>query len=108
MRYETLFIPLQKLNIEMDNLIRLNKYICDAGVCSRREADSMIESGRVRVNGKKSTVGAKINPAKDKIVVDGKLVENRNEDIYIAFNKPEGITCTTDKHERNIIVAYVN
>ncbi|MGL4292141.1 MAG: 23S rRNA pseudouridine(2604) synthase RluF [Bacteroidales bacterium] len=92
----------------MRNLIRLNKFISDAGVCSRREADEFIASGRVKVNGKTPEVGMKIDPVKDKVKVDGNLIEGKKEAVYLAFNKPVGITCTTDTTERGNIIEYVN
>ncbi|MEG0993936.1 MAG: 23S rRNA pseudouridine(2604) synthase RluF [Bacteroidales bacterium] len=92
----------------MNDLIRLNKFISDAGVCSRREADEFIASGRVKVNGKTPEVGMKINAAKDKVKVDGILLEGKKEPVYIAFNKPVGITCTTDTTETGNIIEYVN
>lgn len=92
----------------MSDLIRLNKFISDAGVCSRREADEFIASGRVKVNGKTPEVGMRINPAKDKVKVDGILLEGKKEPVYLAFNKPVGITCTTDTTETGNIIEYVN
>jgi 23S rRNA pseudouridine2604 synthase len=92
----------------MSDLVRLNKFISDAGVCSRREADEFIASGRVRVNGKTPEVGQRINPWRDKVKVDGILLEGRKEPVYLAFNKPVGITCTTDTHEAGNIIEYVN
>ena len=87
--------------------IRLNKAISDSGICSRREADRYIEQGRVVVNGKVASVGTKITPF-DKIRVDGHLVKQQVETVYIAFNKPVGITCTTDPADPDNIVDYVN
>ncbi|MEG1616894.1 MAG: 23S rRNA pseudouridine(2604) synthase RluF [Bacteroidales bacterium] len=92
----------------MRDLIRLNKFISEAGVCSRREADEFIASGRVIVNGKTPEVGMKINPAKDKVKVDGRLIDSKKEPVYLAFNKPVGITCTTDTTEKGNIIEYVN
>ena len=87
--------------------IRLNKAISDSGICSRREADRMIEQGRVVVNGKIADVGTKINQF-DQVRVDGHLLKQKIETIYIAFNKPVGITCTTDPSDPDNIVDYVN
>lgn len=92
----------------MSDLIRLNKFISDAGVCSRREADEFIASGRVKVNGKAPEVGMRINPSRDKVKVDGILLEGKKEAVYLAFNKPVGITCTTDTTETGNIIEYVN
>ncbi len=92
----------------MSDLIRLNKFISEAGICSRREADEYVTSGRVTVNGKTPDIGTKINPQKDKVKVDGRMVQTRKEAVYLAFNKPIGITCTTDTTEKGNIIEYVN
>jgi 23S rRNA pseudouridine2604 synthase len=88
-------------------LIRLNKAISDTGFCSRREADKLIEEGRVFINGKKGVLGDKVT-AEDKIEVDGKSISKKVDLIYIAFNKPRGITCTTEKHIKGNIIDYIN
>lgn len=75
--------------------IRLNKYLSGAGVCSRREADRLIESGAVKVDGEKAYPGMKIHPGQD-VFVKGKKIEQERELILIAFNKPRGVVCTTD------------
>ncbi|WP_242929339.1 23S rRNA pseudouridine(2604) synthase RluF [Pontibacter vulgaris] len=88
--------------------IRLNKFISDTGTCSRREADKLIEQGRVTVNGKQPEVGAKVT-AKDKVRVDGNLLEvDAVEPVYIALNKPAGIETTTDLSQRDNIIRFVN
>ncbi|MCI5995081.1 MAG: pseudouridine synthase [Blautia sp.] len=76
--------------------VRLNKYLSEAGVCSRREADRLIEAGRVQVNGQTASMGCKIRP-KDKILVDGRPCSREEEMILLAVNKPVGVVCTTDK-----------
>ncbi|MCI6868873.1 MAG: pseudouridine synthase [Lachnospiraceae bacterium] len=76
--------------------IRLNKYLSDAGVCSRREADRMIEAGQVKVDGITATQGMKIT-ADQQVAVKGQLVEREQEMILLAVNKPRGIVCTTDR-----------
>ncbi len=91
-----------------DNIAkRLNKYISDSGVCSRREADKYIEEGRVKVNGQPPELGTKVT-ASDRIELDGKLIKTSAEDksdrLYIAYNKPVGITCTTERHVRGNII----
>jgi 23S rRNA pseudouridine2604 synthase len=86
---------------------RLNKAISDTGICSRREADRHIEEGRVTVNGRVASLGTKVTRF-DKIRVNGRLIEQRNNTVYIAFNKPVGITCTTDSADPDNIVDYVN
>ena len=87
--------------------LRLNKAISDSGLCSRREADRYIEEGHVTVNGRVASLGTKVT-ASDKIRVNGKLLEQRINTVYIAFNKPVGITCTTDHAEPDNIVDYIN
>lgn len=90
-------------------LKRLNKYISDSGFCSRREADALIEKGSVAVNGTVPELGTKVS-LDDKVTVNGKLIEAVAEDktdrVYLAYNKPIGITCTTErKVQGNIIDA---
>ena len=89
--------------------IRLNKFISDSGYCSRREADKLIEQNLVTINGQPSELGTKIMPG-DEVCVDGKRIHSSAEDktdrVYIAYHKPVGITCTTERHiEGNIIDA---
>ena len=86
---------------------RLNKFISESGFCSRREADRMIEQGRVLVNGKKPELGTKVSTIDD-IKIDGRTINKKAEAVYIAFNKPVGITCTTDKNIPDNIVNYIN
>lgn len=86
---------------------RLNKYISDTGACSRREADRLIEQERVKINGSVATLGTKVSPG-DKVEVDGKPVKSKEQPLYIAFNKPVGITCTTDLKDRDNIIDYIN
>jgi 23S rRNA pseudouridine2604 synthase len=91
-----------------ENLIRINKYLSETGFCSRREADKLIDEGRVTVNGKVPEMGTKVT-IDDEIRVDGKLVREKKEKrIYLAFNKPVGIECTTNLNVRNNIVDYIN
>ena len=87
--------------------IRLNKYISETGICSRREADKLIESGKVTIDGVKATMGMKVG--KGQIVkVNGKDIFKEEELVYIALNKPVGITCTTEKKVKGNIVDFVN
>ncbi len=87
--------------------IRLNKYLADHGVCSRREADSLIEQGRVVVNGQTAAKGCKVTE-QDSISVNGKLLQGRPQKVVLAFYKPVGVTCTErDKHAEKIINDYV-
>lgn len=91
-----------------ENLIRINKYLSETGFCSRREADKLINEGRVTVNGKVPEMGTKVT-IDDEIRVDGKLVREKKEKrIYLAFHKPVGIECTTNLNVRNNIVDYIN
>jgi len=89
--------------------LRLNKYISDSGICSRREADRFIEQGHVFNNGKKAKIGDQVKPT-DKVTVNGQLIEPKKEEdaILIAFNKPVGVTSTTELTTKNNIVNYVN
>ena len=86
--------------------IRLNKYIASSGLCSRREADTLIENGKVTVNGIVALQGSKVNPG-DIVEVSGRKISPDNEMIYIAFNKPLGITCTTDRRDPSNIIDYI-
>ena len=88
---------------------RINKYLSEAGFCSRRAADKLIEQGRVTINGLVPEMGTKITPG-DEVRVDGKLITAPKEEfIYIAFNKPVGIVCTTDNsREKDNIIDYIN
>lgn len=89
--------------------IRLNKYISESGICSRRDADRYIEQGNVFINGKRATVGAQVF-AGDVVKVNGQLIEPRNEEdlVLIALNKPVGIVTTTEDGERDNITDFVN
>lgn len=89
--------------------IRINKYLSEVGYCSRRAADKLIAAGRIQVNGKKVEMGTKVLPS-DTILVDGKpLSVQKEEAVYLAFNKPVGIVCTTDTRvEKNNIIDFIN
>lgn len=92
----------------MEELKRLNKYISETGYCSRREADKLIEDGRVTLNGIIPEMGTKVSPD-DEVRIDGKLIkEKTGRHIYLAFNKPVGIECTTNQEVRDNIVDYIN
>lgn len=91
-----------------EQLTRLNKFLSEAGYCSRREADKLIDEGRVTINGIVPEMGTKVTPT-DEVCVDGKsITANLDEPIYLAFNKPAGIECTTNLDVRNNIVDYIN
>jgi len=86
--------------------VRLNKAISDSGYCSRREADTLIENGRVTVNGQKSGLGDRVMPG-DVVHVDGKLITANTAEVYIMLNKPVGITCTTDTRFDDNVVDFI-
>lgn len=90
-----------------NTLKRLNKYISDTGLCSRREADKLIEQNRVTINDKQPELGTKVGPS-DKVKVDGKVIgavaADKSDRVYIVYNKPIGITCTTERYVRGNII----
>ncbi len=89
--------------------VRLNKYLSEIGYCSRREADKLIDLGRIKINGKVVLMGHKVT-SKDVIEIDGTLIKKNNtKSVYLAFNKPIGIVCTTDTRvEKNNIIDFIN
>ena len=91
----------------MTDLKRLNKFISDTGFCSRREADKYIEDGRVTVNGQRPEMGVKV-VSTDVVLIDGKPLKKVPKRAYIAYNKPVGITCTTERKIQSNIVKAVN
>lgn len=93
--------------METENLMRLNKYISESGICSRREADKFIEAGKVSINGEIAVVGRKVS-INDTVVVNGITIKPKNNKVYIALNKPVGITCTTETHVDGNIINYLN
>ncbi|SEH54689.1 23S rRNA pseudouridine2604 synthase [Paenimyroides aquimaris] len=87
---------------------RINKFLSEVGYCSRREADKLLEQGRITINGKVPELGTKVLPT-DEVRVNGKLISEREEPkIYLALNKPVGIECTTNQSVKNNIVDFVN
>ena len=92
----------------MEKKIRINKFLSESGYCSRRKADKMIEDGRIKINGMLCVMGEKVSIS-DKISIDDKLIHfSKKEPIYIAFNKPTGVVCTTDTRvEKNNIIDYI-
>ena len=89
--------------------IRINKYLSEAGYCSRRTADRLIEEGKVTINGKVPELGAKLEKV-DQVAVEGQIIEKskKQKNVYLAFNKPVGIVCTTDRRvEPNNVIDYI-
>ena len=86
--------------------IRLNKFLSDAGVCSRREADRLISAGKVTINGVVAVLGDKVS-SDDVVKVNGEVVSREEEQIIIAFNKPEGVECTAQKDNPDNIIDYI-
>ncbi len=86
---------------------RLNKFISDSGFCSRREADRLIEEGRVTINGRKAQVGERVMDG-DRVMVDRRLIKKAGKKVYLAVYKPVGIVCTADTREPYNIVTYLN
>jgi len=90
-----------------EDSVSLNKYISDTGFCSRREADDYIVQGRVTINDKPAITGNRVYPG-DQVEIDGEPFGKRVKTIYIAFNKPEGVTSTTDRKDKNNIIDYIS
>lgn len=91
-------------------LTRINKFLSEIGYCSRRAADKLIEQGRVKINGEVPLMGTKVSD-EDEVSVNGKVVHRakKKKMVYIAFNKPRGIVCTTDQvREKDNIIDYIN
>ena len=87
--------------------VRLNKFISSSGLCSRRQADKLIEDERVTINGLPTELGQAVEEG-DEVRVDGELIKHNKNDIYIILNKPVGITCTTERHIKGNIVDFIN
>lgn len=86
--------------------MRINKFISETGVCSRREADAWIAAGRVTVNGKRATLGTRVQDA-DVVWLDERPLASQRKPVYIALNKPRGITCTTERDVAGNIVDFI-
>lgn len=93
----------------MTKQTRINKYLSEAGYCSRRKADRLIEEGKITINGKVPEMGTKVTP-QDEVRVKGELISAKKEKhVYLALNKPVGIVCTTDTRvEKDNIIDYIN
>ncbi len=90
----------------MEEEVRLNKFISDSGYCSRREADRLIEAGKVTVDGRPAGVGMKVR-AGQQVLVEGKRLLKKEGFVYLAVNKPPGIVCTADKRVRNNLIDFI-
>ncbi len=86
--------------------VRLNKFISDTGYCSRREADKLIDQGRVTINGTVPEMGMRVMD-NDEVLVDDKPLRSKERPIYIALNKPTGITCTTERHIEGNVIDFI-
>ena len=93
--------------IKKSEPVRLNKYLSEAGVCSRREADRLIAEGRVSVDGQRAETGMRIHPGQV-VKVGKRIVSKQDEMIVLAVNKPKGIVCTEERRERNSIIRFLN
>lgn len=87
--------------------MRINKYLSDAGFCSRRQADRLAEEGRITINGVRINAGAQVEES-DTVCVDGKEICPEQKKVYLAFYKPRGIVCTAEKREKNNVIDYLN
>ncbi len=86
--------------------MRINNYISASGLCSRREADVLVQNKRVKINGKIADIGARVSET-DRVLVDGKPLTTKKKQVYIILNKPVGITCTTERHIKGNIIDFV-
>lgn len=87
--------------------LRINKFLSETGITSRRGADKWIEDGRIKINGELATLGSQVNEG-DEVRVDGNIVEREQELVYIVLNKPVGITSTTEQHIKGNVVDFIN
>jgi len=93
--------------LDKNALVSVNKYISNSGFCSRREADKLIEQARVTINGELCLSTAKVAPG-DSVEIDGEAIKAKKKPIYLAFNKPVGITSTTDIKDKTNIISFIN
>lgn len=96
--------------MQENKLTRINKFLSEIGYCSRRAADKLIDQGRIKINGEIPLMGTKVSD-EDEVSVNGKVVQRakKKKMVYIAFNKPVGVVCTTDQmREKNNIIDYIN
>jgi len=92
---------------DTDSGIRINKYMAESGMCSRREADKLVADGKVYIDGVQAVMGSKVLPGQ-KVTVKGQDIKKNEDLVLIAFNKPVGIVSTTDKREKDNIIDYIN
>lgn len=92
--------------MKVTTIMRINKFISETGLCSRREVDKLVESGRITINGVKAELGSQVNEGDD-VRVDGRRIGVKKKHVYIALNKPVGITSTTERQVRGNIVDFV-
>ena len=90
-----------------DKGIRINKFLSEAGVCSRREGDKLVEAGRIKIDDEVATAGARVFPGQ-RVFVDGREVTKEEEDVVLLFHKPRGIVCTAEKREKDNVIDYIN
>ena len=93
--------------MENESLIRINKYISESGKASRREADRLIEEGRVKINGITAQMGSKVADG-DVVTLDGEVISPKKRNVYLAFNKPRGIETTTDTTVPDNVISFIN
>ncbi|MBQ5994360.1 MAG: rRNA pseudouridine synthase [Clostridia bacterium] len=92
-----------------DNKLRLQKYMAESGVASRRKSEELIAAGKVKVNGRVAKLGDKVDPKADKITLSGKKLVKEKSDVYIMLNKPRGyITTMSDEHDRKCVAQLVS
>ena len=87
--------------------VRINKYLSEAGICSRREADRYIQNGLIKIDGITARIGDRVMAGQD-VTYNGRSLSKEDEMILIALNKPEGIVCTAEKREKNNVIDYIN
>ena len=86
--------------------MRLNKYLSDAGVCSRREADRLVEAGRITINGETARMGMQVSDETE-ICIDGKKIIREEKKVLLAFHKPRGIECTANPNVKKNVISYI-
>ena len=100
-------IKKQEVEKHLTEGVRINKFLADAGICSRREADKYIEAGKVLIDGKVAQMGSRVFP-EQQVVFNGKSLKKEEQLILLALNKPQGIVCTTDPREPDNVIDFLN